>query len=80
MPPHVPTGKIAAQRILDLAHEIGSDSNFSLGWIAEAARLLGLEYSTLHILIRKRRASVGLKTIDTVCRKLNCTIDELLEK
>lgn len=76
---HLTMGQRAAKRIKSIAREMGSETGHSWGWIANAARELGLPYSTLWAIVSDNTDAVGTKTIEQVCGHVGCSPSDLME-
>lgn len=72
-------GRRAAIRIRTIAHEMGRDSNYAYGWIAQACRDLGLPYSTGYTVIKGEFPKVETTTIERVCAHVGCSPSDLME-
>lgn len=71
----------AARRIRAIAVDIGKDYNdCGWGWIAEAGRVLDVPYTTMHAICTKPHKSVGILTIERICKKVGCSASDLMGK
>ena len=75
---HGYVGDIAAERIAQLAYDIGDEVALKYGWITYAARRMGLQPQTLASIVSGDYGPCGLRIIQQVSRKTGCTIGTLL--
>jgi hypothetical protein len=77
------SGEVAAQRIREFAYDVGADVKHARGWMAYAARKLGVQYTTLYAVINmgrgkskkhRRKSTVGTRTVDQIARFTGCPI------
>lgn len=57
--------EVAAERIREFAWDLGADKGWDM-WIAEAARRMGLSYTTTWNIVRGRKTRVGPDVVDQI--------------
>jgi hypothetical protein len=69
-----PSGTTAANRVYELAWDIGRDMHHDYGWKAYAARRLGLKYGTALQIINGRRERLGTRVVDQIASATGCPV------
>lgn len=65
--------RIAARRIREFLHEIGTELELER-WMAEAARRVGLNYSTAREIIHGYKTNVGPDVVDQISMATGCPV------
>lgn len=62
------SGEVACARIREFAWDLGAETDWGWGWIAESSRCLGLSYTTTWNIISGGITSISTRTVDHVAR------------
>ena len=73
-------GQVAAEKLIELAHDLGAEVEMKRGWQSYAARRMGLSPACLSLIMRgiNGRHAVALVTIQRVSRKIGLSVGEIL--
>ncbi len=62
-----PCAEVAAERIREYAWDLGAEKDW-YRWIAESARKMGMNYSTVYQIVTGKKTRVGPDVVDQISR------------